>query len=71
VFKGNYFGNWRALAWCVDEVIGGHSVSAIVHYEDTKLLVFPECDWGNYVSPIYCTSVISTSAAGLFVELEK
>jgi hypothetical protein len=43
VFKGNYFGNWRALAWCVDEVIGGHSVSASVHYEDTKLLVFPEC----------------------------
>jgi hypothetical protein len=29
----------------------------------------PECDWGNYVSPIYCTSLISTSAAGPFVEL--
>lgn len=43
MFKGNYFGNWRALAWCVDKVIGGHSLRASVHYEDTKLLVFPEC----------------------------
>jgi hypothetical protein len=43
VFKGNYVGNWRALAWCVDKVIGGDSVSTSVQYEDTKLLKIPEC----------------------------
>jgi hypothetical protein len=43
VFKGNYFGNWRALAWCVDKVIGGDSVSTSVRYDDMKLMEIPEC----------------------------